>query len=73
MAIYYRIYPGDNKWKEHPACEQCNHAFTTDESIFPLVFNADHKRFLCFDCLERFINEHYPKHDDWDDEDDDDY
>lgn len=41
--------------------------------VLLLVFDADHKKFLCFDCLERFINEHYPKRDDWDNDDDDDY
>lgn len=59
MAIYYPLYSGEDEWQSHNICEVCHHKAGIDETMLVLVFDADHKYYLCRQCLDRFIAAHW--------------
>lgn len=59
MAIYYPISSGQKEWQEHNVCKVCKHKAELNESMRVLVFDAKHKYYLCWRCLDRFIAAHW--------------
>ena len=70
MAIYYPLYSCEDEWQDHNICEVCHRNAGLDESMRVLVFDANHKCYLCRQCLDRAITAHW--NDDENDNDDND-